>query len=183
MKVALFGGAFDPPHVGHVVAATFVRSALGFDEVWWVPSFAHPFGKAMTPFPHRVAMCRLAAADLGPWAKVSEVESTLSGKSFTVDVLEALIVAHPDVQFAWTIGSDVVPDLPKWKQWDRIKALATLVVLNRAGHPDPSAVGPALVPVSSTEVRERLASKRSCEGWVPKAALGYVKAHGLYGAK
>ena len=180
MRVALFGGSFNPPHVGHLLAATYVRATQGVDQVWWVPAANHPFGKPLTAFEHRLAMCRAIAADTSGWLKVSPVEQELGGEGRTVDMLEHLTAAHPGVAFTFVIGSDILKDLPHWKNVERIRELATLLVLHRAGHPAPGAVGPPLVEVSSTGIREKLARGEDVSDLVPRRALEYALANGIY---
>lgn len=180
MHVALFGGSFNPPHVGHLIATTYVRATQDVDEVWWIPSWNHPFGKTLTSFEHRVAMCRAIAADTSGWLKISEVEKELGGEGRTVDTLLHLHKVHPGTKFTLVIGSDIVKDLPKWKRFDEVQRLARVLVLYRAGHPAEGAVGPPLVEVSSTEIREKFARGASPSELVPRAALDYAVTHQLY---
>lgn len=181
MEIALLGGSFNPPHVGHLMAALYVRSALGVDEVWLVPSFNHPFGKPLAPFEDRVAMCEAMAGDCGRWLKVSRAESEVGGEGRTVQLLEYLLPKHPGVAFRWIIGSDILADLPKWKAWDRIQQLVKVTVLHRAGYPAPEALGPPMAEVSSTEIRRMLETGKEPVELVPKPVLDYARAHGLYG--
>ncbi|MBL9038475.1 MAG: nicotinate (nicotinamide) nucleotide adenylyltransferase [Archangium sp.] len=183
MNVALLGGSFNPPHVGHLLAATYVRSSLGADEVWLVPSFHHPFGKPLAPFETRVAMCEAMAVQLGPWLTVSRAERDVGGEGRTIELLEYLVPKYPDTRFSFVIGSDILADVPKWKAWDRIQALVEVVVLHRAGYPAPGALGPPLAAVSSTEIRERLEAHQPVDELVPAAALAVARAAGLYGLR
>ncbi|MBK7863230.1 MAG: nicotinate (nicotinamide) nucleotide adenylyltransferase [Archangiaceae bacterium] len=177
MRVALLGGSFNPPHVGHLMAAIYVRACLGDDQVWLVPTFHHPFGKETVAYEHRVAMCEAAAADHASWLKVSRAESELhSSEGRTIDLLEQLLPRHPGVRFRLVIGSDIVADLPKWKAWERIAQLVDVTVLYRAGYPAAGTVGPPLAQVSSTQLREKLNPEL-----VPRAVLEYVRAHHLFG--
>jgi len=176
MRVALLGGSFNPPHVGHLMAALYVRACLGDDEVWLVPTFQHPFGKETVAYAHRVAMCEAAVRDHAGWLKVSRAESELGGEGRTIDLLEHLLPRHPGTRFRLVIGSDIIADLPKWKAWDRIQQLVDVTVLNRAGYPAPGTVGPPLAMVSSTQLREKLDPEL-----VPRAVLEYVRANHLFG--
>ncbi len=182
MRVALFGGAFDPPHVGHALGAVFARTCLNADEVWLLPSAGHPFHKKMVPFEHRVAMCTALCGQLGPWLRVNTVEATIEGAAYTVDVLKRLRTQHPENQFVLVVGSDIVADLPKWKAWPEIEAMAEVAVLNRAGFPSDRSVGPPMAEVSSTDVRARLQDGRGVQGLVPDVVETYLRTHGLYGA-
>ncbi|MBX5480436.1 MAG: nicotinate (nicotinamide) nucleotide adenylyltransferase [Myxococcaceae bacterium] len=181
VEVALLGGSFNPPHVGHVLAAQYVHATQPVDEVWLMPSFHHPFGKPLESFEHRVAMCEAICRETSGWLKVSEVEREVGGEGRTVDTLEFLRARFPDHRFTLVVGSDIVGDLPRWKDPERIRALARMLVINRAGHPAPGAVGPPLAEVSSTRVRELLARGVLPTELVPRAVLAYAaKAH-LYG--
>lgn len=180
MQVALLGGSFNPPHVGHLLAAHFVRATQPVDEVWFLPAFRHPFGKQLVSFEHRVRMCELICADASGWLKVMETERDVPGDGRTVDTLEHLQIRYPSFQFTLVIGSDILPDLPKWKAFDRIEQLARVLVLHRAGYPAPNAFGPPLAEVSSTEIRARFERGESPDQLVPAPVLAYAKANGLY---
>jgi nicotinate-nucleotide adenylyltransferase len=180
VEVALLGGSFNPPHVGHLLAAHYVRATQPFDEVWLVPSYRHPFGKLLLPFEHRIRMCQLMAEDTAGWMKVSDVERDVPGEGRTVDTLEHLKLLHPKYAFTLVIGSDILPDLPKWKDFDRIQKLAKVLVLHRSGNPAPQTFGPPLAKVSSTEIRERMSRGEEPVDLVPRAVLAYAREHGLY---
>lgn len=180
MRVALLGGSFNPPHVGHLMAAHFVRATQPLDEVWLLPAHRHPFGKELVSFEHRVRMCALLCADASGWLKVSEAERDVPGEGRTVETLEHLRRLHPETAFSLVIGSDILRDLPKWKSFDRIQQLARVLVLHRAGYPAPEAFGPPLAEVSSTEIRALLEAGQSPTHLVPAAVLAYAEANGLY---
>jgi nicotinate-nucleotide adenylyltransferase len=180
-QVALVGGSFNPPHVGHLMAALYVRATLEVDEVWLVPAFSHPLGKPLAPFDDRVAMCEALGADLGGWLQVSQAEASVGGEGRTIELLEWLLPRFPGVSFQWIIGSDILADLPKWKAWDRVQALAKVTVLHRAGYPSPQAVGPPLAQVSSSEVRAALERGEPPTELVPRRVLEVIRARGLYG--
>lgn len=182
-SIALFGGSFNPPHVGHLMAALYVRTTLRCDEVWLVPSFNHPFGKPLAPFEDRVAMCEAMGEDLGPWFKVSRAEADVGGEGRTIELLEWLLPRHPGVKFRWVIGSDILADLPKWKSWDKIEQLVDVTVLHRAGYPAPRALGPPMAEVSSTEIRARFEGGGDPGDLVPRRALEVARARGLYGLR
>lgn len=176
-SVAVFGGSFDPPHVGHVLAAAWVRSTSEVDEVIVVPALEHPFGKPLAPFAHRRRMAELAFAPLTR-VSVSDIEARLGGASYTVRTLEALRRAHPGVELRMMIGSDLVEQVPRWREGHRIAELAPLLVVGRGGHDDGREL--AMPEVSSTEVRARLAEGRSVDGLVPRAVAEYIARFGLY---
>lgn len=179
--VALLGGSFNPPHVGHLMAALYLRSVVGCDEVWLVPAFNHPFGKALAPFDDRVAMCQAMGGDLGPWFHVCLAEAEVGGEGRTVELLEHLTPRYPDIAFRWIIGSDILAELPQWKSWDRVQQLAKVTVLYRAGHPAPDALGPPLAQVSSTDIRRELEAGRVPEALLPRGVVAVLRAKRLYG--
>jgi nicotinate-nucleotide adenylyltransferase len=182
--VAFFGGSFDPPHFGHVLAAAYARG-LDFDKVLVVPVRSHAFGKKLAPFQHRIAMTRLAFASLSA-VEISEVEAELSEPSFTLNTLQLLARRHPDWQLRLLIGSDVLHDVAKWNRFDEVEGIAPPYVLERSGVDGARAVLP---DVSSTAVRkalERRASNRDAERWlrerVPHQVLRYIDREKLYSA-
>lgn len=178
-RVALIGGSFNPPHVGHLMAALYVRATRAVDAVWLVPAFNHPFGKNLASFDDRVAMCELMAQDCGSWLQVSRAEAEVGGEGRTIELLEWLLPRHPQTRFEFVIGSDILADLPKWKAWDRIVSLVDVVVLQRAGYPSKEAIGPPVAEVSSTEIRERLAAGQRPHALVPRRVLDFIDARGL----
>nr|WP_084737698.1 nicotinate (nicotinamide) nucleotide adenylyltransferase [Cystobacter ferrugineus] len=181
MRIALLGGSFNPPHVGHLMAAHYVRATQDVDEVWFMPTFRHPFGKASVPFEHRVRMCELLGADTSGWLKTSQVESEVGKDGRTVDTLDFLRARYPEHHFSLIIGSDILKDLPHWKDFERVQRLARVVVLYRAGYPAEGTVGPPLAEVSSTEIRERMARGEPPSELVPAPVLAYAREHHLYG--
>jgi nicotinate-nucleotide adenylyltransferase len=180
VRIALLGGSFNPPHVGHLMNAYYVLATREVDRVWLMPVFHHPFGKPLAPFDDRVRMCELAAARLAGGVEVTRAEAEALGTGRTVETLDYLIPKHPEHGFALVIGSDILPERSKWKDFDRIEALAEVIVVPRAGFPAPEARGPELPLVSSTEVRERLARGEDVSALVPREVLRYVVEHGLY---
>jgi nicotinate-nucleotide adenylyltransferase len=190
-SVAIFGGSFNPPHVSHVLAATYVLSTEPIDRVLVVPTFQHPFGKPLAPFDDRVRMCELAMGWI-PGVEVSRVEETLGGESRTVRTLEHLKKTHPEWEMRFMIGADIVAESHKWFAFERIIALAPPIVLGRIGviaresGPQLDALGPVPPPVlpdiSSTDVRAKFASGAYAElaPLVPRAVIEHARSHGLY---
>lgn len=184
MRVALLGGSFNPPHVGHLLAAQYVHATQEVDEVWLMPAYQHPFGKALETFEHRVRMCEALCAETSGWLKTSGVERELGeqgGTGRTVDTLTFLLERHPTVRFSLIIGSDILKDLPNWKAFDRIQRMAQVLVLYRAGYPAPDTLGPPLAEVSSTQIRDLLARGEAPSELVPRGVLAYAREVGLYG--
>jgi nicotinate-nucleotide adenylyltransferase len=181
--VGVFGGSFNPPHVAHVLAATYVLSVSAIDKLLVVPTFQHPFAKALAPFEDRIRMCEIAMGWL-PRVEVSKVEAELGGESRTLRTLEHLTKAHPDWSLRLVMGADLVVESPKWFGFEEIKKIAPPIVLGRVGV-DAAGASPELLPaLSSTEVRAKLAAKAWDElaTLVPREVLAYIHTRGLYGA-
>lgn len=176
--VAFFGGSFDPPHVGHVLAASWVLSTGDVDEVWIVPAFEHAFGKGLAPFEHRKAMAELAFAHLRG-ASVSDVEARMGGSSYTVRTLEKLAEEHPGTRFRLVVGTDLVDEISSWHEGHRVNDLAELLVVGRGGHTEGDE-DIAMPEVSSTEIRRRIAAGEPAWAMVPRAVLAYIAEHELY---
>lgn len=176
--IAFFGGSFDPPHVGHLLAATWVLATAQVDEVWVVPAFDHAFDKKLTGFEHRLRMAELAFSPLRS-VVVSDIEAKMGGESFTIRTLERLAAEHPQHQWRLVVGTDLVTQIPRWHRGAEIPALAPLLVVGRGGHGQGSE--DLLMPeVSSTEVRRRLEAGEDAAALVPAAVLAYARSEGLY---
>lgn len=184
-KIAIFGGTFDPPHVGHVLAVYYVLLSAGVDKVLIVPCAEHPFGKDQISFQHRLAMCRIAFAMLGDAVDVLDIEGNRSGMSFTIDTVRQLAEEYPGVRLELIIGSDNVADLPKWKDIDELKQLVDLRILprlddNTAESESAQESSFYLPRISSSSLREMLREGQDVSAHVPGRVLGYIARHGLY---
>jgi len=183
MKTALFGGSFNPPHAAHQLVALYVLETCDIDELWLVPTYAHPFHKTLVPYDHRVAMCELAAAPLGPRVRVSRAEEELAERpgfvtSRTFDLVEMLRAQDPAREFHLVVGADILQETAKWHRWDDLVALAPPIVVGRPGSPWTGVVMP---DISATRVRELLAAHDPSVGsLVPRSVLRYIAGHGLY---
>jgi len=179
--VAVFGGSFNPPHISHVLAATLVLATEAVDRLLVVPTFQHPFHKALATFDDRVRMCELALGWL-PRVEVSRVEEELGGESRTLRTLEHLAERHPEWKLRFVMGADILVESHKWFGFDRIIELAPPIVLGRAGVVHRDAPASVLPEVSSTDVRSRLAAGEydALRRLVPRAVLDYAQKRGLY---
>lgn len=190
MRLAVFGGAFDPIHVGHVAAIRELGARGLCDRILVVPAGRSP-GKppASASAVHRLAMVRLAL-DAVPAVEIREDELRRPGPSYTVDTLEALARERPDAALLLVAGADAWAGFKGWRRPERILELARPVVLARGGEtPDPAAlphgalvVSDFDVPAASSEVRVRLSDGRPADDLVPPPVLAYIRAHGLYAA-
>jgi nicotinate-nucleotide adenylyltransferase len=167
MRVGVYGGSFDPPHVGHLMVSCWLRWVDRVDAVWWVPVRGHAFDKRLAPWEVRLAWCRAAIADL-PWVSVCAIEDELPVPSYTVDTLGELARRFPEHAFRLVVGADVLPDTARWKDWDGIAARWSPIVVGRVGHASPQ--GTVEFPgVSSTEIRRRAAAGEPVDALVPAA--------------
>jgi nicotinate-nucleotide adenylyltransferase len=181
VNVAVFGGSFNPPHVGHVLACAFVLSVEEVDRILVVPTYKHPFAKSLVTFDDRVRMCELAMAWM-PGVEVSRVEAELGGESRTLRTLEHLAQTNEHWALRLVIGADIVAEASRWFGFDAIVKLAPLIILGRAGVDAPAA-GPVVLPeVSSTQVRAAIARDAwsEAERLVPRAVLAHLRKRGLY---
>jgi nicotinate-nucleotide adenylyltransferase len=188
VRLGIFGGSFDPPHLGHLLPIIDAAEALQLDAVRYVPAAQQPFkiGSAVASAAHRLAMTeRLVAGIPGFAADSTEIDRP--GLSFTVDTVSQMAAAHPNVELVLLLGADAYALFEKWREPDRIRALATIAVLQRGG--DPSITpGDATVQVlqtrrvdiSSTELRARAADGRTIRGFMPDAVADYIAEHRLY---
>jgi nicotinate-nucleotide adenylyltransferase len=163
------------------MVAQWVLSTQPVAEVWLLPAFVHPFGKALAPFADRVRMCELAVRSLRG-AFVCPAEAELEGDPLvgkTARTLEHLAAKHPH-RFTLVIGADVLPETAKWYRWDRVCELGgPPIVVGREGHPPIPGV-PSFPAISSSAIREQLASGRDPSGLVPRRVLEYIRERGLY---
>lgn len=191
MRLAIFGGSFDPPHVGHLLAATDAFDLLSLDRIVLVPAANQPLkaGRAGASSEHRLAMVRLLVAEDRRF-EVSSVEVERGGLSFTVDTLVHFARLHPDAERFLLVGADVLASFGQWREPQRILELARLVLLERQ---DASAALPAAlgdhevqrlptrrVDLSSTEIRERVRSGQPIRGFVTEAVGAYIERTALY---
>ena len=181
-EIALFGGSFDPPHVGHLLAAAYVLATEPIDELWLCPVFEHPLGKRpAAPFELRVDLCQRALDDLGlARARVSRIEQELGGEGRTVDLLEHLHRKHPGDRFALVLGTDLVAERPQWKRFDRIQELARIISVQRGGFSVAGEGGVVIPAISSTAVRKQLREGGDLSRLVPRKVLEAIRSAGAY---
>lgn len=184
MRIAVFGGSFDPPHAAHVMLAAYVLSVGEVDRLLVVPSWQHPLDKRQrSAFDHRHRMCELAFRVLHG-VEISRIEEELGGRSYTLRTLEELSRRAPDASFHLVVGADILGETQHWHRFDRVAELAPPIVVGRSGYPIPegwNALPVELPPISSTEICERLATGRSVHGLLPTSVYRYACDHGLYG--
>lgn len=175
MRIGVYGGSFNPPHIGHAMVAAWLRWADQVDEVWLVPTYDHAFGKQLARFDLRMQLCEALARMVGPWVRVSAIEAELPAPSYTIDTLTMLAARHPDDRFRLVVGSDVLPDTPRWKRWDAIQSAFDPIVVGRQGYEDVPG-RPSFPRISSTQIRERLARGEDVSDLVPAPVLALLPA-------
>jgi nicotinate-nucleotide adenylyltransferase len=197
-RYAILGGTFDPIHIGHLAIAEDVRWQLGLDHVIFIPAARQPLKdhSHVATAVDRLAMVRLGIAD-NPAFLVSDLEIRRGGRSYTVDTVATLRDEHPGSDMVFIAGADVVADLHRWYQIDRLLELCRFVFVGRPGYAIDLERLHALVPasqgrvstligplldISATELRARRARGAPVRYQVPDAVLEYMEAHGLYRA-
>lgn len=189
MRLGIFGGSFDPPHVGHLLVAVDALEKLELDRLIFVPAAVQPLkaGRETASPSDRLEMVRLL---VGPDDRlaVDPIEIGRAGLSYTVDTLEIFARQHPEADRFLLVGADALQSFGAWRQPERILALARLVVLRRPGTSSENESIPAgattlvtrLVDVSSTEVRERARAGKPIRGFVPESVAKFIEAKRLY---
>ena len=180
-RVAIFGGSFDPPHLGHVLVAAWAASMGEVDRVLVVPTYSHALGKvAGASFDTRVEMCEAALNSI-EGVSVSRVEADLGGTSRTFHTLEALRSELSGAEFRLLIGSDILAETDRWYRWSEVASMAPPLVIRREGYPYGDEREPALPGVSSTAVRAAIArADRIVDAWVPASVRAIIARDGLY---
>jgi nicotinate-nucleotide adenylyltransferase len=197
MRVGILGGTFNPPHLGHLVAAQEAYRELDLDQVMLIPAGIPPH-KPVDDEPgpeHRLELCRLAVGDDERFT-VSDLELRRDGPSFTVDTLNLLRSQSPSDDLYLILGGDIAAGLPKWHEPERVLELATVAIAKRRGTAK-AAVDEALaqlkggerarffqmprIGISSTMVRRRVRAGQPIRYFVPDGVMHYIERHGLYG--
>jgi len=189
-RIGILGGTFDPPHIGHLVAAVNAAHQCALDEVRFVVANV-PWQKAhsrtISPAHDRLAMVERAVATQSAFI-ADTIEIELGGDSITANTLEELQRRHPGTDFVVIIGSDAAAGLRTWRRADDLAAVATFAVVRRPGSADAlpppefrhSVVPCPLMDVSSTEIRDRARSGLPLDYLVSKGVQDYIQTHQLY---
>jgi nicotinate-nucleotide adenylyltransferase len=195
MRLGLFGGTFDPIHLGHLILAEQCREACALERVWFVVAGLPPHKmEGRTVVAHRLEMVRIAIAGHSAF-EASEIEAVRPGPHYSVETLESVRRQRPGDDLFFLIGADSLADLPFWREPERIARLATIVVVNRSEivevdpaslpdfGPDANPIRSVSIPqigIGSTDLRRRLAAGKSIRYMVPRGVEAYIEAHGLY---
>jgi nicotinate-nucleotide adenylyltransferase len=200
MRIGIFGGTFDPIHLGHLIVAEQCREQARLDQVLFVPAARppHKVEHQLTPFVQRVEMLQLACAGY-PAFQIDEMEKDRPGPSFTVDTVEQSHGRHPDAELFLLLGADTLHDLPRWHEPARIAQLAELLVVPRSDwvmlSPEelrrslrlpadaPLRMERISVPtigIASRDLRRRAAEGSSLRFLMPRAVEVYIQEKRLY---
>ena len=196
MRIGIFGGTFDPVHVGHLILATESASQLDLDKVLWMVTADPPHkGEQVSPVEDRLAMV-VAAIDEDPLFEISRLEIDRPGPHLAVDTLRLLQQQYPQDTLVYLMGGDSLEDLPSW--YDPADFLAVcdeIGVLRRPGHqidmpalekrlPGLTAkvhfIDSALIDISSTQLRAAIAANKPFRYSLPPDVYRYIQEHGLY---
>ena len=198
MRVALFGGSFDPPHHGHIAIASAAADVFDLDKVFFAPVGRQPLKPEGAPasFADRLAMVELACR-VDPRFDVSDLDAPRSDGSpnYTVQTLTTLHEAVPDARLFNLVGADSFLNLPRWHEPERLLELAEWIVVSRPGFPLANLSALGLTPqqrgrvhllqtvhedVAATNLRERLEAGDPCTDVLDPAVSAYIQAHHLY---
>lgn len=193
MKIAVLGGSFNPPHLGHALIIDQVLKYAGVDEIWLAPCYRHTFLKNLAPVADRVAMTKKLTNHKIKYCG-EEIENKLSGD--TIELMEILKEKYPEHEFSFLIGSDNLAGLKKWGNWEKLITNFQFLIFKRPNYSmnlaefglDNSKYKltfvnhPKLITsdISSTQVRERLTNKKSISNLVPKKIEEYILKNHLY---
>ncbi|MDI9641166.1 nicotinate-nucleotide adenylyltransferase [Kamptonema cortianum] len=192
-KYAIFGGTFDPIHLGHVAVAQHVRDALDLDEVIFVPNARNPLRKApIASVTDRLRMCQLAL--LGESGlSVSDIEATRGGESFTIDTVEEFLLVNPG-QIWLILGADALKSFDQWRDFEKLVRRSRLAVVARDGimvesilRSLPESVEDAVdmiemkeVNISSSKIRDQIHRGNFVGNWLKPEVLEYISERGIY---
>jgi len=188
MRIGVFGGTFDPPHLGHLIVASAAFESLRLDRILFVPAAIppHKLGMVVATAEQRLEMVRVSVAGDARF-HVDELELRRPGSSFTVDTLRALRKQHEGSDLFFLLGADQLRELHTWRDPDEVSRLATLAVLSRGGDQLPDAdryrFQPVAVPridIAATEIRRRVRSGESIRYLVTEPVRELIDSWGLY---
>ena len=187
MRIGIFGGTSDPPHVGHLIVASDACEALELDRLLFIPSAAPPHkkGQVQAGAEARLEMVRAAIAGDSRF-EADDIELRREGASYTVDTLRVLHERYPDAELFFILGVDQLRELDTWREPGEVARLARLAAVSRGGEPPPETSYPIVdvpvtrIDVSSTQIRRRIGAGRPVRYLVPVAVAEVVERLDLY---
>ncbi len=188
-KIGLFGGSFDPVHLGHLLMAQAAREELGLDRLFFIPAAQSPFKTDGKPSSgeERLRLLRLALAGEA-WCEIDPQELNRGGVSYTIDTVGDYARRFPDAKIFYIIGGDHVAKLPLWRNAEELARLAEFIVVPRPGESDVPLPAPfrgktlrgSPIGVSSSDIRARVQSGRPIDHLVPAFVPEAILSGGLY---
>jgi nicotinate-nucleotide adenylyltransferase len=179
VRIGVFGGSFDPPHVGHFLAAVDAADRLGLDQVLWVPAAQQPL-KAEAPHvasaEQRFTMVEAAVSGSAAF-RASRIEIDRPGLSYTVATVQSIAAEFPDAELYLLLGEDAWSRFAEWREPETIRTLVQIEIMARKTE---SAFAGRVIEVSSTEIRARARSGRSVRGFVQDAVARIIESERLY---
>ena len=185
MNLALYGGTFDPVHLGHLILARDALEQLALDRVIFIPAALSPHKPASMPAPDALRRDMLAAALADePGFELDDSELHAAGPSFSIDTVERIHAQHPGARLHYLIGADNLRELHTWRRIDDLRGLVEFVVFGRGEIPPANADAfrtlPRRIDISATEIRQRVARGESIRYLVPEPVRSIITAHHLY---
>lgn len=188
MRIGIFGGSFNPIHLGHLILAEFVLEALKLDRIIFVPAYIAPLksSRSLTDCRQRLNMLRLATGDNKKFS-LSDIEIKRKGISYTVDTLTYFKRRFKDATLFFITGSDSLSELDRWKDLDKILRLVKFVVIRRPGatlktkRKSIKILSMPQIEISSSDIRRRKKRGRPIRYLVTDKVLRFIKQKGLYG--
>ena len=202
MKVAVFGGSFDPPHNGHLWLAKMILRRKFCEKAVLIPANMHPFAKKLSSANHRLAMTKLLENEN---IKVSDIEIRRGNISYSIDTLNELQKLYPQDDFVWIIGEDQIENFTKWKSWKEIIVKYGLIIVPRTNYAEHETINQwnnsnllfsqktnfrnittidkhmfQPLKMSSSEIRKKVKEGKKISRLVPKEIEKYIMRHGLY---
>ncbi|MDX1806835.1 MAG: nicotinate-nucleotide adenylyltransferase [Paenisporosarcina sp.] len=185
-KVCIFGGTFNPPHIGHLIMANEVYHALDFDEIRFMPNAKPPHKEAtqLAKGEHRLHMLELAVEPFS-YFTVESLEIVRGGLSYSFDTMMELQKQEPQTQFSFLIGADMIAYLDQWYKIDELVKHIQLIGVRRPGYDEKSAypvtiIDAPLIDLSSTMLRNRLQQGKDVSLLIPESVQSYIRQEKLY---
>ncbi len=197
LRIGLFGGTFDPPHLGHLILASEAQTQLGLNRLLWIltPEPPHKLDQAITPVEDRLAMVQLAIAD-NPAFELSRIELDRPGPHYTLDTIQLVAAQNPGADIVPIIGGDSLRDLPKWHEPQKLVYACHWIGVMRRPYDRSNLdelesqlpgirskvhyVDAPLLEIASREIRNRIAEGKSVRYYLPANVFDYISQHHLY---
>jgi nicotinate-nucleotide adenylyltransferase len=183
MKIAVYGGSFNPPHIAHAMVSSWLLWTETVEQVWMVPVCHHAFedthGKKLADFNLRISWCKTFQKDINSRIIVSDIESKLPTPNYTIDTLEHFANENPDDEFRLVVGADVLTQINEWKDWEIISKKFSPIVVGRLGYecPPNTVEFPA---ISSSQIRAFLSKGTIPNQFLTRSIQNHLKEYNPY---